>query len=59
MRPIDSQALAGGGNRLPEIELVPITAIADDWDSAIKRFFAEGGLFDRIYTAIPPVQDEK
>lgn len=36
-------------DRLPEIPLFAITKVASSWDDAQGRFFAEGGVFDRIY----------
>src|SRR5262249_20075898 len=35
---------------LPEIKLFPVTSVAKDWDEAQQQFFAEGGVFDRIYS---------
>jgi sulfate transport system substrate-binding protein len=32
------------------MDLFPITAVAKDWDEAQQRFFAEGGVFDAIYS---------
>lgn len=34
--------------QFPKIELFPATACGPNWDAINKRFFAEGGLFDRI-----------
>jgi sulfate/thiosulfate transport system substrate-binding protein len=34
---------------LPDVKLFTLSAIAADWDEAQRRFFAEGGAFDRIY----------
>jgi sulfate transport system substrate-binding protein len=48
-RPIQSEALAKYSAQFPEITLFPITAIVRDWDDAQQRFFADQGLFDRIY----------
>jgi sulfate transport system substrate-binding protein len=35
---------------LPEIKLFAITSVAKDWDEAQQKFFAEGGVFDSIYS---------
>jgi sulfate/thiosulfate-binding protein len=50
-RPIQPEALAKFRNELPEIKLFPITAIVRDWDDAQQRFFADQGLFDRIFAS--------
>jgi sulfate/thiosulfate transport system substrate-binding protein len=48
-RPIDRDILQRHRNELPDIPLFPITILARDWEDARVRFFAEGGVFDRIY----------
>ena len=48
-RPIDPEALARHPARFPELKLFPVTAFVRDWDEAQARFFADGGVFDRIY----------
>jgi sulfate transport system substrate-binding protein len=48
-RPRDPDVLKRHAATFPAIELFPITTVAKDWDDAQKRFFAEGGVFDRIY----------
>jgi sulfate/thiosulfate transport system substrate-binding protein len=50
-RPIQPEALAKYSAQFPEITLFPITAIVRDWDDAQQRFFADQGLFDRIYAS--------
>ena len=32
-----------------EVVAFDITRVAKDWDDAIKKFFAEGAVFDAIY----------
>ncbi len=49
-RPTNPEVLAKHKDSLQEIELFPITTIAKDWDEAGQRFFADGGVFDQIYT---------
>ena len=34
---------------MPDVELFGLNLVAQDWDAAQKRFFADGGVFDRIY----------
>ena len=36
-------------DRLRDLELFEITAIAKNWDEANQRFFSDNGVFDRIY----------
>jgi sulfate/thiosulfate-binding protein len=50
-RPINPEALKKHANRLPPIDLFPVTVLAKDWDDAQQKFFAEGGIFDAIHTA--------
>lgn len=37
-------------DRLPDLPLFAVTAVAKDWDEAQQKFFAEGAVFDRIFT---------
>lgn len=48
-RPTDPEVLAKYRDQFPAIELFPITTLAQGWDEAQERFFAEGATFDRIY----------
>src|ERR1700733_145193 len=50
-RPIKPEILAKYVDRLPNIQLFPITAIARDWDDAREKFFADNGVIDRIAPA--------
>lgn len=50
-RPFKSEILAKHADRLPNIQLFPITAIARDWDDAREKFFADNGVVDRIAPA--------
>ena len=47
-RPFKPEILAKHVDRLPNIQLFPITAIARDWDDAREKFFADNGVLDRI-----------
>jgi sulfate transport system substrate-binding protein len=42
-------AIAAGAGDLPPLKLFPVTTVARDWADAERRFFADGGVFDRIY----------
>jgi sulfate/thiosulfate-binding protein len=50
-RPFKTEILAKHSDRLPNIQLFPITAIARDWDDAREKFFADNGVIDRIAPA--------
>jgi sulfate transport system substrate-binding protein len=47
-RPVKPAVLARHADRLPNIALFPITAIAKDWDDARLKFFADNGIIDVI-----------
>jgi sulfate transport system substrate-binding protein len=49
-RPIDETVRQKHSADFPEIDLFPITLIVPGWGEAQTRFFAEGGVFDNIYT---------
>jgi sulfate transport system substrate-binding protein len=53
-RPINEEARKRHSDTLPAIDLFPITAMARDWDDAQQRFFADGGVFDAIYSTAAP-----
>jgi len=50
-RPINPEILARHADRLPDMKLFPITAIARDWDEARDRFFADNGIVETIIAA--------
>jgi sulfate/thiosulfate transport system substrate-binding protein len=50
-RPINPEVLNKYANRLPQIDLFPVTVLAKDWDEAQQRFFADNGIFDVIRPA--------
>jgi sulfate/thiosulfate transport system substrate-binding protein len=52
-RPFNAQILAKHADRLPKINLSPITAIARDWTDAQRKFFADNGIIDAVYTPKP------
>ncbi|MFL5338564.1 MAG: sulfate ABC transporter substrate-binding protein [Gemmataceae bacterium] len=48
-RPFDDAVLGRHRDVFRPIELFEVTAVAKSWEDAQKRFFADGGVFDRIY----------
>ncbi len=48
-RPINPDILNKYSNQFPKIDLFPITLIAQDWDDAKQKFFAENGIIDQVY----------
>ena len=48
-RPSNSEVLAKHPGKFPELKLFPVTAVAEGWDGAQSKFFAEGAVFDSIY----------
>jgi sulfate transport system substrate-binding protein len=48
-RPTSPTVKARTAARFPAITLFPATTCGPDWDAIQKRFFAEGGVFDRLY----------
>jgi sulfate transport system substrate-binding protein len=49
-RPIDENVLKRHEQRLPKIDLFPVTSLAVGWDNAQSKFFSEGGVYDQINT---------
>ncbi len=50
-RPYNPDALQKAGVSFPDVKLIPITAIAKDWDDANRKFFEENGIVDTIIGA--------
>ncbi|MGZ3235130.1 MAG: sulfate ABC transporter substrate-binding protein, partial [Croceibacterium sp.] len=50
-RPIDPAVQAKHAAEFPKINLVTIDGAFGGWQAAQKRFFADGGVFDRIFAA--------
>jgi sulfate/thiosulfate-binding protein len=48
-RPINVEILKKHADRLPQIDLFPVTILAKDWDGVQERFFADNGIFDAIH----------
>ncbi|MBV8376998.1 MAG: hypothetical protein JO279_08340 [Verrucomicrobia bacterium] len=38
-------------DRLPNIQLFPVTLVAKDWADAQARFFGDNGIFEMIHSA--------
>lgn len=49
-RPISKSARAKYANQHPELELFTVNEIAGSWSEAQATHFADGGVFDQIYT---------
>jgi sulfate transport system substrate-binding protein len=49
-RPSNATGLSRPGSDLPDMPLFPITTVARDWEDAQRKFFAEGALFDQLYS---------
>ena len=47
-RPYKPDAAAKAGVKFCDIKLIPISAIAKDWNDASQKFFAENGILDTI-----------
>ncbi len=48
-RPVNETVAAKYRDLLPPIKLFSVSAVATDWADAQQRYFADGGVFDRIY----------
>ncbi len=47
-RPLNAESARKAGVSFPDLKLVPVTAIARDWNDASEKFFAENGVIDTI-----------
>jgi sulfate/thiosulfate transport system substrate-binding protein len=52
-RPVNPAILAKHADRLPSLQLFPITAIAKDWGDARQKFFADNGIYDVVSASAP------
>ena len=50
-RPINEAILKKYQDRLPKIELFPVTLVAKDWAEAEEKFFGDNGIFEIIRSA--------
>ncbi|MGB8013771.1 MAG: sulfate ABC transporter substrate-binding protein [Terriglobales bacterium] len=48
-RPINPEILKKHADRFPQIDLFPVTILAQDWEDAQQKFFADNGIFDVIH----------
>jgi sulfate transport system substrate-binding protein len=53
-RPINEAILKKHEDRLPKIDLFPVTLVAKDWVDAQTKFFGENGIFETIHLAPKP-----
>ncbi len=53
-RPCNEAILRRHHDRLPDIQLFPITLVAKDWDDAQTKFFGDDGIFGLIRPAKAP-----
>lgn len=49
-RPVDTEVAAAFADQFPPLELFTIEEVAGNWTQAQERHFAEGGIFDQIYS---------
>jgi len=50
-RPINGAILKRHQDRLPDIELFPVTLVAKNWVEAQEKFFGDNGMFEIIHAA--------
>jgi sulfate/thiosulfate-binding protein len=48
-RPINAEISKKYAGSLPQIDLFPVTTIANDWEDAQQKFFGDNGIFDQIH----------
>jgi sulfate/thiosulfate transport system substrate-binding protein len=48
-RPVNAEILQRHADRLPPVDLFPVTILGKDWDQILQRFFDDNGIFDTIY----------
>jgi sulfate transport system substrate-binding protein len=46
---VNAEILRRHTDRLPPIDLFPVTILGKDWDDIRQRFFDDNGIFDTIY----------
>ena len=52
-RPSKSKYQEKYARPLPGDQLFTLAQVADNWDRAKTRFFADGAIFDQIYQSLP------
>ncbi len=53
-RPVNADILKKYADRLPPLDLFPVTLLARDWEDAQQKFFAENGIIDTVTRPAPP-----
>ncbi len=53
-RPSNEAILSRHRDRLPDLQLFPVTLVAKDWDDAQTKFFGENGIFSQTRPAKAP-----
>jgi sulfate transport system substrate-binding protein len=48
-RPVNAEILRHHADRLPPIDLFPVTVLGKNWDEIYRKFFDENAIFDQIY----------
>jgi len=48
-RPVNDEILRRHADRLPAVDLFPVTILGKDWDEVRQKFFDDNGIFDSIY----------
>ncbi len=51
-RPINDVIRKKYAEKLPELDLVPVSAIAKDWGDAHEKFFGNKGVYDKVQAAL-------
>ena len=52
-RPVNAEILRRHADRLPPVDLFPVTLLGRNWEELREKFFDENGLFDQIYKPKP------
>jgi sulfate transport system substrate-binding protein len=55
-RPVNGEILKRYTDRLPALDLFPVTLLARDWEDAQQKFFAENGIIDAVCPPARPRQ---
>lgn len=50
---MNSEILRRHADRLPPVDLFPVTLLGRNWEELREKFFDENGLFDQIYKPKP------
>jgi sulfate transport system substrate-binding protein len=48
-RPVNADILRRHADRLPKIDLFPVTLLGENWDEIRRKFFDDNAIFDQIY----------